>query len=98
MASMSKQERALYYLNIIHNSANLDDATKEILTSLNSLSFTSTGVPLSKREKNQIIEELEQLLFPPKTKRWTPSNETITEASDNSGILDVISALKRGAK
>lgn len=81
----------------------LDVAMREILAHVNTLVWKRPGqpdLPLTRQEKNRIIEEI----FDDRTFiKSVPGLESdrvygsINEA-DNSGILDVISALKRGVK
>lgn len=93
MTSMTKNERAAHYLKRIKSAPNPLIEARAILEELNSLIWTSTGQKLSRQEKLEIVKEIESLAFPT-TRRWEPA----TEASDNSGILDVITMLKKGAK
>jgi len=90
---MNKQQRAAHYLARIRETRNSPDEVERILSELNSLVWTESQKPLTKQDKLAIIEEIRSQAFP-LTKSW----EVIVEASDNSGILDVISALKKGAK
>jgi hypothetical protein len=91
MASMNKSQRAAYYLQRIRTAKNPKEEVQKILAEIDTLVWTSTNTPLTKQEKQEIIEELELLIISTITK-----SKPITEASDNSGILDVIHLLKRG--
>jgi hypothetical protein len=97
---MSNQERAQHYLERILRSNNPKAELQKILSDLNSLVFTKTNKPLEAADKIRILEELEKLV------RSTPALEKFeeskswdyarnTQASDNSDILDVISAMKK---
>lgn len=92
MASMNRSQRAKYYLEIIRAANNPIVEARKILAEIETLVWESTNKPLTKQEKLEIIAELESLAFPTLRK----SEGLVTEASDNSGILEVISLLKRG--
>lgn len=93
MASMNKSQRAAHYLERIRKAKSPLEEAKGILAEIETLVWSNTNQRLTKQEKLEIIEELESLAFPTLRK-----SDRITEASDNSGILDVISLLKRGVK
>jgi hypothetical protein len=93
MASMNKSQRAAHYLDLLRKTKNPIEEAKGILAEIETLVWSNTNQRLTKQEKLEIIEELESLAFPTLRK-----SERIVEASDNSGILDVISLLKRGVK
>jgi len=93
MASMNKSQRAAHYLERIRTAKNPMEEAQRILADLDTLVWTSTNTRLTRQEKLEIVEEFESLAFPTLRK-----SERITEASDNSGILDVIQLLKRGVR
>ncbi|WP_354624509.1 hypothetical protein [Psychromonas sp. MME2] len=100
MASMTHQQRAQHYFERLLKAGNRKAELERILNDLNGLVFASTNKPLDKDTKNKILDELEKLV------KSTPAFEDIdesriytnvqksTSASDNSEILDVISAMK----
>jgi hypothetical protein len=100
---MSRTKLIVQYRKILAEARSVEIAKAEILASVNTLVWVEPGKPnrsLTRHEKFQIIEEIfEDLDF----QKSLPSLEServygsINEA-DNSGILDVISALKRGVK
>lgn len=101
MARMTREERASSYLNRLINSKNPKLELEAILTELNSLINAQTKKPLTTEEKLLIIEELERQAKSSGILRKGMGLEsrdkferTIT-ASDNSDILEVISAMKR---
>lgn len=101
MASMTSKERAQHYFQRLLKATNYKSELESILNDLNSLVFTNTTKPIDKETKIKILEELENLI------RSSPSLDSISEsydygtirkstsASDNSDILDVISAMKK---
>jgi hypothetical protein len=98
---MNKQQRAQYYLQLLNEARNPEIAKSQILTDLNSLVWTNTKIPLTEAEKIEILDDLDKLYsYERIIRKSVPGIEnydSINEA-DNSGILDVISALKRGVK
>lgn len=97
MASMTRRQRAEHYLKLLLESRNQQTTFQEILNELNGLVYAKTNEPLSKQDKIAIIEDLEtifQELPQTRNKSW----EYSTNASDNSGVIDIIGALKRGVK
>ncbi|MEL4241006.1 hypothetical protein [Shewanella xiamenensis] len=99
MASMSRSERAAHYFKRLMSARNVRAELDDIFNEIESLVYTSNNQPLTKQEKILIIEELESLV------RKSPYNisesagleqfRNKTSASDNSDILDVISAMKK---
>lgn len=95
MASMNSTQRAASYLKRIIESSNKDLEFKRILDDINSLVWTESKRPLSKAEKLAIIEEIERLFH---EQPILENKRYYTNASDNSGAIDIIGALKRGVK
>ncbi|MEZ8193185.1 hypothetical protein [Vibrio sp. 1F279] len=96
MASMTRQERAKHYLKRLLNSRNKSLELEAILTELNGLVYTKTNEPLSRQEKLLILEELERLASNDDSILESVGTEHFkVNASDNSNILDVISAMKK---
>ncbi|WP_345888582.1 hypothetical protein [Shewanella algae] len=99
MASMTRNERAKHYLERLISARNTSAELDRILTEINGLIYSSSGKPLTQQDKLLIIEELERLV---RDSSYN-INESIslehhiksTSASDNSDILDVISAMKK---
>lgn len=99
MASMTRSERAVHYFKRLMSARNVRAELDNIFNDIESLVYTSNDQPLTKQEKILIIEELESLV------RKSPYNisesasleqfRNKTSASDNSDILDVISAMKK---
>lgn len=104
MASLGSKARALEYFKRLLDSSNPKLELQRIHSDLNKLIYTATKKPIERKTKIEILEELEQLV------RQAPSLESIheeyaiydsirrTTASDNSEILDVISAMKKRAE
>lgn len=104
MTSMSQKERAQQYLERLAKATNPRAELSKIFADLDSLVFTISNKPIDRETKVKILEELEQLV------KLTPSLESLnefqtydslhksTQASDNSDILDVISAMKKRLK
>ncbi|OLU32123.1 hypothetical protein BVH03_07870 [Pseudomonas sp. PA15(2017)] len=104
MASMSSKDRALHYFKRLLESKDRLAELKRIQLDLNSLVFTATQRPIDRNTKVEILDELEKLI------RGVPGLEHLDEsrsyeinkqgatASDNSDILDVISAMKKKAE
>ncbi|WP_124642436.1 MULTISPECIES: hypothetical protein [Aquitalea] len=101
MASMGTKERAQQYFERLVKSPNPKAELEKIYSDLNKLVFSSSRNPIDRNTKIKILDELERLV------RRTPGLESINEsltydsirksttASDNSDILDVISAMKK---
>jgi hypothetical protein len=101
MASLSPKERAQQYLERLAKAPNPRAELNKIFADLDSLVFTISKKPIDRETKLNILEELEQLI------KLTPSLESLnefrtydsvhksTQASDNSDILEVISAMKK---
>jgi hypothetical protein len=99
MASMTREQRAADYLRRLLNAKDVKRELDLIIIELNSLVFTNTREKLSKEDRLKIIEELERQA---RRRRAIDENvgferyvEKSVTASDNSDILDVISAMKR---
>ncbi|WP_102313315.1 hypothetical protein BCV29_17995 [Vibrio cyclitrophicus] len=103
MASMNRTERAKSYLDRLLASSNPKAELEKIIRDIDSLVYASSKKPLDEAEKIRIIEELERLIkqipYPISESHSQPGLEHLkksdTTASDNSDILDVISAMKR---
>jgi hypothetical protein len=97
MATRTKEQRASDYLKRLLAAKNKRLELEAILNHLETLITISDGKRLSRSAKLAILEELER-----QAKRTVALDEHIvlehfkksTTASDNSGILDVISAMK----
>ncbi|WP_345856784.1 hypothetical protein [Shewanella algae] len=101
MASMTHKERALHYFERLLKATDPKSELERIQGDLDSLVFSDTKKPLDSTAKRTILEELEKLV------KSSPAFESIdesrrydyvqkgTNASDNSDILDVISAMKK---
>lgn len=106
MASMNRAERAKYYFERILKSSNPKSELEKISREIDDLVYATSNKPLDEAEKLLIIKELERLIreasYPISESRSRPRFEILddfrksrTTASDNSDILDVISAMKR---
>lgn len=103
MASMNRSERAKSYFDRLLASSNPKAELEEIFKEIDNLVYASSQKPLDEAEKIRIIEELERLIkqlpYPISEGRSQAGLEHLkkssTTASDNSDILDVISAMKR---
>jgi len=103
MATMNNQEKALQYFKRLLKASNPKAELEEILSDINGLIFSKSGKPIDSATKIKIIEELEKLV----KKIPRPQTESLDgirtfnyskgspQASDNSDILDVISAMKK---
>lgn len=98
----SPSEKAREYFNWLLEAKKSAPVLDRIERDLNQLVYTSTRQQISRKTKLDILEELDQLV------RQEPSledgNEYVisesirgTAASNNSDVLDVISAMKRRA-
>jgi hypothetical protein len=101
---MTRAERIAYYRKILLESTNRQTAIDKIVTDVNSLVWTDTGKPLTRAERIELLDAIFKdwplrKSFPnlESFERQYQINDSVTGA-DNSHILDVISALKRGAK
>lgn len=100
---MNRSERAKHYFERLSKSSNPKSELEKILREIDGLVWSSTNKPLDEAEKILIIEALEKLIkessYSVYESRSEPGLEKIqkgvTSASDNSDILDVISAIKR---
>lgn len=103
MASMNRTERAKYYFDRLLASTNPRAELERIFREIDTLVYSSSNKPLDEAEKVRIIEELERLIrqlpYSISESRSEPGFEHFKDsgpsASDNSDILDVISAMKR---
>jgi len=99
MASMNRNQRAQHYLERLLSARNTSSEIELILSEIEGLIYSSNSEALSRQDKLLIIEELERLI------RESPYSinenaglehlQKSTSASDNSDILDVISAMKK---
>lgn len=98
---MNNRQRVAYYLTLLKEARTPEIAKAKILADLNSLVSERTKRPFTEQEKRRILDELDDLYFSEQIiRKSVPGTEhygSINE-SDNSGILDVISALKRGER
>lgn len=103
MVSMNRTERAKSYFDRLLVSSNPKAELEKIFRDIDSLVYASSNKPLDEAEKNRIIEELERLIkqlpYQISESRSLPGLENFKKsdstASDNSDILDVISAMRR---
>jgi len=103
MASMGSKERALEYFNRLLKAKNQKIELEKIYADLNKLVYTASKKPIDRNAKIGILEELEKLIQQaPSLEHFNKSAtyDSIQEAtaSDNSDILDVISAMKKRAE
>ncbi|MCU0120552.1 hypothetical protein N8H74_20005 [Pseudomonas sp. B2M1-30] len=98
----SQSDKAREYFNWLLEAKNLGPVFEKIERDLNQLVYTSNRQRIERKTKLDILDELEQLV------RQEPSlednnkyviSESIrgTAASNNSDVLDVISAMKKRA-
>lgn len=104
MTSMSKKELAKHYHERLLKAPNLRIELEKIFADINILVYSESNKPIDRETKIKILEELEQLL------KITPNLESFSQfrtydslhkstyASDNSSILDVITAMKGRVK
>lgn len=104
MAPMNRNQRARYYLNRILEARDPVLEMRKIFLELDTLVYAGTNKHLDGEEQIRIIEELEKLIkeLPYDITESESSSEGLEHfqkgdltASDNSDILDVISAMKR---
>lgn len=104
MASMSQKEIAQEYHERLTKATNPRAELGKIFAELDTLVFTISNKPIDRETKLKILEELEQLVkLTPSLKslnefRTYDSVQKSTQASDNSDILEVISAMKKRVK
>lgn len=106
MAIMTSQEIALQYFKRLLKASNPKAELEKILSDINSLILSDSDKPVDSVTKIRVIDELEKLI----KKSQRPSTRSFDEfkafsgfkrsigkaqASDNSDILDVISAMKK---
>lgn len=98
-------ELAQGYLALFQESPNKQAAIQQIIERINNVTYTNTGESLSKSDKLQLVEELEKLFTEILNEGVTQKGfgKTASSAShpqiratDNSGVLDIISAIKKG--
>lgn len=104
MSSMSSKERANHYFERVLKATNKKQELERINSEINNLIYVISKNPIDRSTKLEIIDELEKLI------RSSPSLESLNKsyrqesiqssnkASDNSDILDVISAMKKKAE
>jgi len=104
MASMTREERVQHYVERIVKASDKKAELERILSEINGLIYSESKKPLALADKLKIIEELEKLI------KISPAFESLDStrdysytkkspsASDNSDILDVISAMKKRIK
>jgi len=103
MAIMTSQEIALQYFKRLLKASNPKAELEKILNDINSLKFSDSDKPVDSATKIRVINELEKLVkkSPRPSTRSLDGIRTFSEskgsaqASDNSDILDVISAMKK---
>lgn len=103
MESMSSQERALQYFKRLLKASSPKAELERILSDINNLVFSSSQKPIDAANKVKILEELEKLIKRSRQSSFKNLTESgnfrafqkRAEASDNSDILDVISAMKK---
>lgn len=103
MTSMNRTQRAKYYFDKLIASTNPRAELEKIFRDIDNLVYASSRKSLSEADKVLIIEELERLIrqrpYPIFENSSQPGLEQYKgigpTASDNSDILDVISAMKR---
>ena len=93
MASMNNKDRARLYLNRLKEARDKFAEAQKISEEINGLVWSKTQTKLTKHEKLQLIQELENLAIHGERRDGRLS----VEASDNSDILEVIKALKGNA-
>lgn len=103
---MNRSERAKYYFERLLKSSNPKSELEIISREIDDLVYATSNKPLDDADKLLIIKELERLIrertLSINESRSRPRFEILddlrksrTTASDNSDILDVISAMKR---
>ncbi|MGL5267578.1 MAG: hypothetical protein ACRC9E_15385 [Plesiomonas shigelloides] len=105
MAKMNHHDRVLYYYKRLLHASNKKAEAESIAQEINTLYWTSNNRPLTKDEKLHLISEIARLYHKGTliTESTKPSNERFNDsfsgrphstASDNSGVLDLIAAMK----
>ncbi|MEZ8577978.1 hypothetical protein AB6C82_24515 [Vibrio splendidus] len=97
---MSRAERAQHYFERLASASNPKVELQRIFDDLNGLVYSKSNDPISNAEKLRIIEELERLIKGSTTRideRFGIEHfeKSAPTASDNSDVLDLISAMKR---
>ncbi|MGF1878795.1 hypothetical protein L4D77_26365 [Photobacterium frigidiphilum] len=99
MASMNRNQRAQHYLERLMSARNTSSEIDLILAEIEGLIYSTNNEALSRQDKLLIIEELERLIrgsrYSINESIGTENLQKSTSASDNSDILDVISAMKK---
>ena len=98
---MTRHELIVFYRNILSSTSDISAAMSTISAHLDNIVSEGTNRRLTRTERFEILDEVfEDTLF----RKSLPSLESLKEVrgsvneADNSHILDVISALKRGAQ
>lgn len=102
---MNRNQRAQHYFERLISASNPKAELQRIFDDLNSLVYSSSQKPISKEEKLLIIKELEELIKGSTTRidehfglgreSFEHLEKSAPTASDNSDVLDLISAMKR---
>lgn len=99
MASMTHKKRAYHYFERLLKATDPKSELERIQRDLDNLVFSNTQQPIDSTTKRTILEELEKLVkSSPSFESFDESRSYVqkgTNASDNSDILDVISAMKK---
>ena len=100
-------ELAVGYLKRLQNTSDVSAEARRIIAEINGLVYSNTNNELSRADKLRIVEHLESLAVLKKkvdsivlnedfSVREESENFSQVNASDNSGILEVITKLKGG--
>ena len=94
MASMNNEERARHYFQRLKKAHDQIAEARKIIDEINGLVWSKTQEKLTKQEKLDLIREIEKIISHGEARE----DKFLLESSDNSNILEVIKALKRGVK
>lgn len=104
MSKMNRNDRILYYYKRLLNASNKKAEAESIAQEINRLYWTRNNEPLTKEEKLHLISEIERLyknssIITESTRSGNEKFENYSgrphsTASDNSGIIDLIAAMK----
>ena len=104
MATMTNQEIAQSYYNRLLTSNDIITELSNIISEINSLVRSTDSTPISKTHKLEIINQLKTLIESGDTRFDSITEVSLenrgfdTEASDNSGTIDIIGILTSGIK
>ena len=93
---MTRQERALSYAKRLKETYSLNEEANKILKEINDLVYSKDNSPLPLDEKIAIIRETRKIFSQGLLRERF--GDVIINASDNSGVIDVIDSIENELK